>query len=53
MMARASLLQKHPDLTILGTLIVFAILNALAPVGQLPYNVPGDETRRHSEASIP
>lgn len=45
--------QKHPELTLFGTLIAFAILNAIAPpLHSFPRMFPDNEPR-HSQARVP
>jgi hypothetical protein len=44
--------QSHPDLSLFGTLIVFAILNAVAPSLQ-DLLFPDDAARGNSEAIVP
>jgi magnesium-transporting ATPase (P-type) len=46
--------QNHPDFTVFGTLIVFAILNAVAPpLHDLLTMFPDDGTRRRSQERLP
>jgi hypothetical protein len=46
--------QNHPDLTLVGTLIVFAILNAVAqPLQRFLTMLPDNGARQHSQARVP
>jgi hypothetical protein len=46
--------QTHPGLTLFGTLIVFATLNAVAPhLHSFPTMFPDIGVRQHSEARVP
>jgi hypothetical protein len=46
--------QNHPDLTLFGTLIVFAILSAVGPpLHGFLRTLPDDEPGRYSQARVP